>query len=81
MHDIHIDTTQHKFVAGVLLPASTVGPVTAAWEARGDLPLDAPKPDSPEIVAGDVLKALERDESAFFTEGFLQLAAWVKGAV
>jgi hypothetical protein len=32
-------------------------------------------------VAGDVLKALERDESAFFTEGFLQLAAWVKGAV
>jgi NAD(P)-dependent dehydrogenase (short-subunit alcohol dehydrogenase family) len=62
-----------------LLPASTVGPVTAAWEAGGDLPLGAPKPDSPEIVAGDLLKAFERDEPEYFTEGFLQLAAWVKG--
>jgi NAD(P)-dependent dehydrogenase (short-subunit alcohol dehydrogenase family) len=62
-----------------LLPASTVGPVTTAWEAGGDLPPGAPRPQAPEIVAGDLLKALEQEEPEYFTEGFLRLADWVNG--
>jgi NAD(P)-dependent dehydrogenase (short-subunit alcohol dehydrogenase family) len=62
-----------------LLQASTVAPVTTAWEAGGDLPPGAPRPDAPEIVAGDLLKAFETEEPEYFTEGFLRLAAWVKG--
>jgi NAD(P)-dependent dehydrogenase (short-subunit alcohol dehydrogenase family) len=62
-----------------LLAASTVGPVTAAWEAGGDLPPEAPRPQAPAVVAGDLLIALEREEPEYYTEGFLQLASWVKG--
>jgi NAD(P)-dependent dehydrogenase (short-subunit alcohol dehydrogenase family) len=62
-----------------LLPASTVGPVTTAWEAGGNLPPGAPKPEAPAVVAEDLLKAFEREEPEYFTEGFLHLAAWVKG--
>jgi NAD(P)-dependent dehydrogenase (short-subunit alcohol dehydrogenase family) len=62
-----------------LLPPSTVGPVTAAWEAGDELPPGAPRPQSPEIVAGDLLIALEREEPEYFTQGFRQLATWVSG--
>jgi NAD(P)-dependent dehydrogenase (short-subunit alcohol dehydrogenase family) len=62
-----------------LLPASTVQPVAVAWEAGGDLPPGAPQRQTPDVVAGSILEAFRREEAEHFTEGFLQLAAWVKG--
>lgn len=61
-----------------LLPASTVQPVTVAWEAGGSLPPGAPQREAPEVVAGALLEAFRREDAEHYTAGFLQLAAWVK---
>jgi NAD(P)-dependent dehydrogenase (short-subunit alcohol dehydrogenase family) len=62
-----------------LLPASTVQPAVVAWDAGGDLPPGAPRREAPEVVAGDLLSACEREEPEYYTDSFLRLAAWVKG--
>jgi NAD(P)-dependent dehydrogenase (short-subunit alcohol dehydrogenase family) len=62
-----------------LLPASTMRPVATAWEAGGDLPPGAPVRQAPAVVAGDLVKAFEGEEPEYYTDGFLQLAAWVRG--
>ncbi|HEV8192929.1 MAG TPA: SDR family oxidoreductase [Ktedonobacterales bacterium] len=61
-----------------LLPASTVQPVAVAWEAGDTLPPDAPQPETPEVVAGSLLDAFQREEAEYRTEGFVKLATWVR---
>lgn len=61
-----------------LLSASTVQPVVVAWEAGDNLPPDAPRREAPDVVAGSILEAFQREDAEHFTEGFLQLVAWAK---
>jgi hypothetical protein len=44
------------------------------------LPVGAPRPEASEQVASGLLTAFEREEAEYYTESFLRLAAWVKGA-
>jgi len=62
-----------------LLPASTRQPVAVAWEPGTELPPGAPQREAPGIVANDLLDAFQREDAEYFTPGFLQLEAWMKG--
>src|SRR5579859_4935605 len=44
-----------------LLPASTVQPVAVAWEAGGELPPGAPRRETPDVVAGEILLAVQQE--------------------
>jgi NAD(P)-dependent dehydrogenase (short-subunit alcohol dehydrogenase family) len=61
-----------------LLPASTAQPVTVAWDAGGDLPPGAPRREVPEAVAAKILEAIRQEVAEQYTDGFLQLEAWMR---